>query len=161
MLSLEVIDFNRQNPLAVAAAGLITMSIYPQKNINAAIERYIIATEDEGYTSYGLVENNQDLVAAASVVHGEDYEGQISTQVVDIAVSPDRYKRGYGLKLMGFIAEQAIRQGDASIHLFSLDRSKGFYEKLGFSEDMDRHNMMTAQPATVIAAQYVIADSCA
>lgn len=156
MVNGEVLDFQRHNPVAVEAARLIVTSIYDDDDVAAAIDCYFIEADKGNYTNYGLLDEENRLTAAASVVHRSEKGPILHTEVVYIAVPTEYRRQGHGMALMRYIALNAQLHGDTVMSLYSLTSSLDFYRSLGFAEEMSRPKMMYINPDALASNQNLI-----
>ena len=58
--------------------------------------------------------------------------GLNGAEIKGVFVKVSHIRRGIGTKLMNFIEEYARKKGIKKVHLWSAEKAKGFYKKLGY-----------------------------
>jgi putative acetyltransferase len=70
------------------------------------------------------------------LIKGKEIIGSVSLQgseVKGVFVKSSHVRKGIGTKLMDFIENYARKKGLKKLHLWSAEKAKGFYEKLGYA----------------------------
>lgn len=125
-LHIETLKPHYDNPLTIAAAELITSTVYLG---DETTDDYIHSLDTGTGTGYALVEDNSELIGAATISHGG-----VQTDLMDIAVREQYRNQRYGAALVRYIGAQALERGDDKVVAYTPPESdqRRFFQRLGF-----------------------------
>jgi GNAT superfamily N-acetyltransferase len=119
----------------VLRRSIVELCVADHHNDSAILERWLANKTPDIVASWIAKAGNTVLVAvgdgAILGVGSVTDAGEITLNYV----SPEARFRGVSRRVIGALEERAVQQGNVRCHLLSTETARGFYHRVGYTED--------------------------